>query len=371
MDDEHLHDHELLGNQKQSRIWGFTLNNYTPEEVEMVKTMDMTGILYMCFQTEVAPTTGTPHLQGMFSFPGRGRRFNGVKALPGMARARLDTKSKGAWVNRVYCTKQDTRAIEGYEFFEAGEVPVPQGRRTDIQDIKKVIDETGSLRAALNEAHSFQQLQAAKMALTLMDPPLRDGIQVRWYWGATGTGKTRAAYEESGANQPGADVWVSADTLQWWDGYDGHKNVIIDDYRRNACTFVDLLKILDRYRKRVPVKGGFVPLCATNFWITAPKPPDVMWEGRTEEELGQLLRRIHVIREFKDVADPPPGGAGELRIEPEAWIDGNGKLTAWLNFPGEPPGEPEVGLVILEKPTPFEKKNRRHPLLHEEEEEKV
>lgn len=316
---------------KQSRIWGFTLNNYTPGEITALKGTSMEGIMYMCFQTEVCPTTGTPHLQGMWQFPGRGRRFNGVKSLPGMERANLQAKSRGAWVNKCYCSKMESRAVVDYQFFEIGESPKPQGSRSDIAAMRKVIKETGSMRAAIDVAASYQSIRIAEICLKYTEAPERGEMNVRWFWGPTGTGKTRAAYAEAGP-----DKWVSSATLQWWDGYDGHKNIIIDDYRRNACTFVDLLKILDRYSYRVPIKGGMLPLLATNIWITAPKPPQVMWEGRTDEELGQLVRRIREVREFKAAPEPcgpapQPYGSHEVP---------NGQQA---HRGAEPPGEPQVG----------------------------
>lgn len=309
---------------QQVRVWGFTLNNYTPEEVAAIKAVNMEGILYMCFQTEVAPETGTPHLQGMWQFPGRGRRFNGVKSLPGMQRANLQPKRCGAWVNRVYCTKLESRAVVNYEFFEAGETPEPQGTRNDIAEVRDVVYRTGSMKKVLDVATSFQAIKVAETCLKYAPCPERPDIRVRWFWGPTGSGKTREARQ-----QAGPDRWMSSRNLKWWDGYDGERNIVIDDYRRDFCTFHELLRILDRYEYRIEVKGGMRPLHATNIWITAPLPPAEMWAGRTDEELGQLLRRIHEIRHF-------PALAEQKAQEPE-------NADGAHNLRGDPQSEPEVG----------------------------
>lgn len=85
--------------------------------------------------------------------------------------------------------------------------------------------------------------------------------------------------------------------LQWFDGYDGHKAVLLDDFRPSWCKLHVLLRLLDRYDMRVPVKGGFRQWKPECIWVTAPKPPEeyfAEWEG---EDLAQLTRRIDVIRE--------------------------------------------------------------------------
>ena len=53
----------------------------------------------------------------------------------------------------------------------------------------------------------------------------------------------------------------------WWDGYDGEKKIIIDEFR-GQMTWSDILGLLDRYEYRAPVKGGFVQIQADKFVIT-------------------------------------------------------------------------------------------------------
>ena len=74
---------------------------------------------------------------------------------------------------------------------------------------------------------------------------------VDWYYGATGTGKTKAAWMKL----PGA-YFHAADNMKWWDGYDMQKTVIIDDFRQEKCSVAYFLKCFDRYPMRVEFKGG-------------------------------------------------------------------------------------------------------------------
>lgn len=45
-------------------VWMFTVPNYSQKEVDVLQKMGQEDCVYMCFGKEIAPTTGTPHLQG-------------------------------------------------------------------------------------------------------------------------------------------------------------------------------------------------------------------------------------------------------------------------------------------------------------------
>jgi hypothetical protein len=115
---------------------------------------------------------------------------------------------------------------------------------------------------------------------------------VHWYWGPTGTGKTRLASEES------PDAYWKSSAHQWWDGYDGVSDVIIDDYRASFCPFNELLRLLDRYPYQVQVKGATQQLNAKRIFITTPKDPRSTWASRTDEDIAQLERRIEIVKFF-------------------------------------------------------------------------
>lgn len=71
----------------RSRSFVFTVNNYTDAEVAALQET-IKGCLYVVFNQEKAPQTGTPHLQGFLHF-GRPVDFNTVHKLPGLERAFL------------------------------------------------------------------------------------------------------------------------------------------------------------------------------------------------------------------------------------------------------------------------------------------
>lgn len=116
-----------------------------------------------------------------------------------------------------------------------------------------------------------------------------------WFYGDTGTGKTRAAYDLvnqynifmiNGPNNKGGALW--------FDGYMGEQVAILDDFRPWWCRFDYLLRLLDRYPMRVPVKGGFVNWIPEIIVITTQKSIRDTFTGeyRTDEDIRQLERRV-------------------------------------------------------------------------------
>lgn len=290
----------------RNRAYCFTCNNYTDEQRDLLKSLDDAGTTrYIVYQPEVAPTTGTKHLQGYIVFANP-RTFDGVRVLLGpqfsIQVARGDCES-----NYTYCSKEDSRDDSAdFAVIEHGSrdsvlgTGAGSGSRTDLELIgKRLRDGATETDIAFDYPASYiMYTRGIRSFAQLTVPSRRDPPTVYWYWGPTGTGKTRSASEES----PDA-YWKSA-SHTWWDGYDGLADVIIDDYRCDFCKFSELLRILDRYPYQLQIKGGTQQLNAKRIYITAPRPPEEMWASRTEEDLGQLLRRITEIKYFGPPVEP-------------------------------------------------------------------
>lgn len=104
------------------------------------------------------------------------------------------------------------------------------------------------------------------------------------YWGPTGTGKTRKAFEEC----PQAYWKEKGD---WWDGYTGEESVIWDEFA-NDIPITSLLRVLDRYPLRVPIKGGFIQFQAKRIILTSNIPFDEWYPNAKDEHKAALRRRV-------------------------------------------------------------------------------
>jgi len=290
----------------RARAWVWTLNNYTCVEREFFGVSMLAVCEYCCYQPEVAPTTGTPHLQGFVSFKNP-RMFAGVKALfgpTGGVRVHLEQARGTPQASKTYCSKEESRDPNaGFGFIEIGVFnPGPgQGSRSDLAEIgRRIIAGEALVTVAQDYPGDFIRYSSGFQKLkTLFQPHRSAKTKVFWFYGTTGTGKSHAAR----ARFPEA-YWKSPEHL-WWDGYDGVADVVVDDYRCDFCKFAYLLRLFDEYQLQVQVKGGTVNFAAGNIVITAPRRPEIMWSNRTEEDLQQLMRRIEIVELFGDEPAPP------------------------------------------------------------------
>lgn len=254
------------------------------------------SVVYIIFQPEIAPTTGKRHYQGYLYYK-QPVRFGTVKAFLtdwGFENSHIERAKGGPDANKRYCEKEESRLLGGF-VYEYGTFP-KQGKRTDLEMVATAIEQGESLYdIAVNNPGTYMKFHSGIKAMNaLMKCKPRDpsiAPTVYWWFGPTGVGKSRKAFETF------PEAYVKMNSM-WWDGYEGQTTVIIDDYRPSLCTFQELLRILDRYPMRIQMKGSSSELSATHFVISTTQRPEVIWHGRTEEAMNQLLRRITHIVEF-------------------------------------------------------------------------
>lgn len=262
----------------------FTLNNPTSEEEKKLQEYKCT---YLVYGREVGES-GTPHLQGYWEF-GSSRRFSTLKkAFPRMHFEKRRGTGKQA---ADYCKKDGN-------IFEKGEMQ-KQGNRTDIQWIRQHIREKG-MRGLMQHDANYQQIRIAEKYLTYDEHPRNEKPEVTWIWGPTGTGKSYNAFAMAGN-----DAYWKNDGSKWWDGYDAHETVVIDDFRPSWWPITEMLALLDRYPKRVEYKGGSRQFRAKKIIVTSALEPSECYKN-TGESVDQLLRRIdktiHMIKNAAEVA---------------------------------------------------------------------
>jgi len=263
----------------RSRGWVFTINNYTEDEIETVKSLTR-GSVYVIAGFEVGKKTGTPHIQGYVYYT-NARSYSAMKDRIGRSWVKA---AKGTGVqNQAYCSKQ------GDVFVEHG-VPPKQGERTDIEAVYDQLRDGASMRTILEGDNNLQCLQIAEKYLKYKEEERDFVTEIKVYWGPPGAGKTRAAREWLGEDT----YTCNRTTSKFWDGYDAHQGVLIDDFRADWCKFVELLGITDRYAYRVEVKGSARQLRARKIAITSPFHPRD-WYPNSSEDIDQLLGRISEI----------------------------------------------------------------------------
>lgn len=130
-------------------------------------------------------------------------------------------------------------------------------------------------------------------------PPFRENQEVFYFWGDSGAGKSRLAFEEAGYKEDPSSVYIKGPTTKWFDRYTGQSKCIIDDFEGDV-TLAHLKRWLDVYPCEVEVKGSAVPLKVTKWWITSNYSPDeildIMSGKRVINQQSRLAfkRRLNV-----------------------------------------------------------------------------
>lgn len=123
-----------------------------------------------------------------------------------------------------------------------------------------------------------------------MDNMKGEGIEkeVNVFWGPTGVGKSRRAWDEAGL-----DAYPKIPTTKFWDGYQGQGNVVIDEFT-GQIEITHILRWLDRYPVLVETKGSGTVLKAKKIWITSNLPPSDWYPTAPEVQKEALFRRLTI-----------------------------------------------------------------------------
>lgn len=274
-----------------SRAWTFTLNNWTTEN-----TLVIDGLVaarkaqYVIYGKEVGES-GTPHLQGYLEFK-EGTELGAVKNKLKCSHVHVEPRYSTQENAIEYCKKDG-------DWIEFG-IAKEQGKRTDLTQLANGVKEGKTLREIAEEnPENWIKYHKGITSLRGMMTEPRDhstpkNIIVRV--GPTGTGKSRIAIEEF----PDAYLWGS-ENGKWWDKYDAHDTVIMDEFR-GQLPYAYLLRLLDRYKMQVEVKGGMMEFVPDTIIITSPIHPSQWYNPqnmKAADKIGQLKRRISEIWQHK------------------------------------------------------------------------
>lgn len=265
------------GPRFRARSIVFTINRWDDALVEQLRLYGSSEVEYMRFGFEIAPTTGREHIQGWLQWSNP-RQVNKFWAL-----------FNHPFIQSRYGTVDDNQRYTAKDgrWEEFGTPPV-QGERADWKRAVQLLGDQSVHAVVLDQPHLLPSIRALERFHTLSRQPPKDrDVQVIYIHGPSGCGKTRSIHEL----YPDAYWKPNGD---WWDGYEGQPVVVLDDFYSDL-PWAQLLRVLDRYPLRVPVKGGFVSACWTTVLISSNHPIEQQYPGHVGIQRQPLYRRIHCV----------------------------------------------------------------------------
>jgi len=257
------------GNTKRirDRAWCFTAWNS-----EILNWSDK--MTYMIYGEEVCPKSGKIHYQG-YVYMKNPIGLSGMKKLLGKD-THFEVRSKNSTNSQAieYCKKEN-------KYKEFGVRPNDNG----IKNLKDKCEEYGSKKEFINN-----DLETYCKYRNGINDYYNNKIEeyegereVIWIYGPSGSGKSRLA------RMICKDICITYNS-PFFD-YNGEKEVIYDDFRASDMKLNLLLKITDRYRFSVNVKGSNMPWAVEKIVFTSILAPWDMYRD-TGENMKQIKRRI-------------------------------------------------------------------------------
>lgn len=288
------------GNTKTSgatdrfRSWCGTTNNWTDDDWSKIQQLGDYG----CVAQEVAPTTGTPHLQWYLYFSNKTTFSALQKKLP---RSHIERCLGDATENRKYIfgpySKDGKEKPANPTAIEWGEMP-KQGARRDLEKLRNEIVSGKKVDDLIMEDPYVYHMYGRTLT-KLEDLQMRKKFRTEmtkgiWYWGKTGVGKSHKAFE---GFSPDTHYDVPLNDGGWWDGYTQQDTVIINEFR-GEIKFPELLKMVDKWNYSVKRRNREpMPFISKTVIITSACPPEEIYRHSLTEndKLEQFSRRFEII----------------------------------------------------------------------------
>ncbi|AXL65937.1 replication-associated protein [Circular genetic element sp.] len=245
-------DVPVPGPRRQGVIWLVTC----PESSWKPDFLQSDPVVYAVGQHELSDG-GYAHVHALIWFA----RKQSLVAVRALSAGNWELSRSSAAESYVW---KDETAVQGSRF-QFGSKPVLRSSKRDWDAIwlsatlGRVDEIPASIR--ISSYRAIKSIAADHMVPAAMER------SISVFWGSTGTGKSRRAWEEAGTR-----AFPKDPNTKFWDGYRDQNHVVIDEFR-GVVNISHVLRWFDRYPVIVEVKGGAVPLQATKIWITSNLHP--------------------------------------------------------------------------------------------------
>lgn len=276
----------------RSRNFVFTLNNYTENDIEVLVdlTIHEKVFRYIAWGEEIAPSTGTPHLQGWLCFEDK-KSWNQVMDIFHFS---FTEHMKGSLdQNESYVLRK-----KNPRFFEFGDKP-RQGMKKASSKTEEMFHELKTEKilpydAFMKYGHIYAKNYKAYEHCMGLAPksPAYSPKEVVVIWGDTEVGKSRKARQFFDQND--MKYYVKGVVQgNWFTDYLQEPGVIFEEFNDEQMPIEHFLELTDCYPSRVQVKGGMLNFAPKKIIFTSQDHPDNWYAMKPQKKRDAMLRRIN------------------------------------------------------------------------------
>lgn len=248
------------------------------------------------WQLERCPETQRRHYQGYLEYTAP-MRFSAVKEHLGFS-VHLEQRRGSRQQAIDYCRKDESKIDGPWIIGDIG--PLKPGKRTDLHEVAASIQDGGTISTIVEE-YPVAYIKYYRGIERIIERTSRPSamawrkLNVMVYHGVSGSGKTRKAIADANL-----DFYIlDQGERLWFDGYDGQKTLIIDDFY-SWIKWGQLLRILDGHPYRCEIKGSFCYALWTTVIITSNAEPSEWYPNVVNNQRrAALSRRINKVFHFR------------------------------------------------------------------------
>ena len=231
---------------------------FTSFKLDLHPKIQTADVQYLIYQIEECPKTKKHHIQGYCELKSQ-LSLSTIRNMTQDNQIHIE-KRYGSQAQAIsYASKSDTRVSGPYEIGTRR----AQGNRNDLAALTEQVTAQSCLDDVADQ-YPCLYIKYYKGIEKLINSKIVDRTwkpEVILYWGPTGTGKTKRAFEQ--CNKP----YIHNGGV-WFDGYEHNEDVIFDDFFEDLPSTY-LLRLIDCYPMRVPIKGGFVKWVPKRIFFTS------------------------------------------------------------------------------------------------------
>lgn len=301
-----------MEDRTRSRKWLLTINNpaehgYSHDYIKSALA-SFKAVKYWCMCDEVGGKNNVYHTH-LFIMGNNGILFSTVKKK--FPKAHIDYCRGLAQENRDYVckegkykgtSKEETNIKDTFE--EMGDCPVERpGQRSDLVDLYDMI-KSGMDNYDILENDPTYMMQLDKIdrcRQIVKEKEFRSKfreLQVEYWSGRTGTGKTKTIMERYGYDE----VFRVTSYRYPFDNYRGQDVIIFEEFF-DSLSIQEMLTLLDGYPLDLPCRYNNKTACYTKVYILSNVDLTDQYRDvqiRSVETWNAFLRRIHAVKIFDD-----------------------------------------------------------------------